>query len=124
MDTSSSNQSGQRPSGDPGRFDLAIGLLAIALYVVERCAAFFFLLRRAGAGGGVEAELLGFFFGREPYSILDILVGFDSYAGWFGLPIPRNILQVLLQGLHFLANVWIAGLPFAVYRKRSNRPRE
>ena len=94
-----------RPSGSGAeRFEPPIAILAFALYVLERCLAFAFLLNRAEAGGGWESRLLAFLFGSAPYSILDILFGFDTPAGWIGFLSPRNILQAVLQVVHFLIN--------------------
>jgi|WetSurMetagenome_2_1015567.scaffolds.fasta_scaffold79206_2 hypothetical protein len=94
------------------RFDIPIGILALTLYVIERWIAFAWLQSRSGSGTGWEAQGLEFFFGRPPYSILDILLGFDVPESWLGLLHPKNIAQAVLQALHFLINWFLAGLPF------------
>ncbi len=101
-----------KPVSDLQRFETPIGLLAIALYVIERLLAFTYLQNQAGSGAGMESQLLGFFFGQPPYSILDILLGFDVPETLIGIFNPRNILQALLQTAHFLINFFLAGLPF------------
>jgi hypothetical protein len=116
------------PSPKPGsgleRFEFAIGILALAGYIIERCIAFAFLQSRSASGGELESKILGFFFGQPPYSIFDILLGFGMPEGMLGILNPRNILQAILQALHFLANWWIAKLPFWTYLKWINRARE
>jgi hypothetical protein len=124
MDKASRPETESRTDTDPGRFDAAIGVLALALYVIERCLAFVFLESRSASAGLWETRLLEFFFGRPPYSIFDILAGFGPPEGMFALLSPRNILQALLQGLHFFANWWIARLPLQVILKWKNRGRE
>jgi hypothetical protein len=114
-----------KPDSDLKRFETPIGLLAIALYVIERLLAFAFLQDRAGSGTGLESQLLGFFFGQPPYSILDILFGFDIPESLIGIFNPRNIIQAILQAVHFLINWWLAGLPFRLYlllEKRNSEP--
>ncbi len=96
------------------RFEIPIGLLAIALYAIERVLAFAYLQNQTGSAG-MESRLLGFFFGQPPYSILDVLLGFDVPETWIGFLNPMNILQTLLQTLHFLINWFLSGLPFRVY---------
>jgi hypothetical protein len=55
---------------------------------------------------------MGFFFGRPPYSILNLLLGFDLNQGLFGLIQPMNLLAVMIQAVHFLVNFWIVRIPF------------
>ncbi len=112
-----------KPESDPKRFDTAIGLLALALYVIERCLAFALLQSRSVSGAGWESELLGYFFGQPPYSIFNILLGFTVPEGLLAMLNPRNIAQAVLQAAHFLTNWWIVGLPFRLFlflEKRGN----
>ena len=76
MEDFSQPEKDHKPVSDLQRFETPIGLLAIALYVIERLLAFACLQNQAGSGAGLESQLLGFFFGQPPYSILDILLGF------------------------------------------------
>ncbi len=111
MEDFSQPEKDHKPASDLQRFETPIGLLAIALYVIERLLAFAYLQNQAGSAG-MESQLLGFFFGQPPYSILDILLGFDVPETLIGILNPRNILQAILQTAHFLINFFLAGLPF------------
>lgn len=111
------------PAARPQSADLAVVALALLLYVLERYAAFAFLEWRAGSGGSVEAQLLVFFFGPPPYSLIVILLGFDSYQGLFGLPLPGRFVQVVLQVLFFMLNCRFITLLFAVFRKYMHQTR-
>jgi hypothetical protein len=113
MDDSTIQKTNPSPAARPQSADLAVVVLALLLYVLERYAAFVFLEWRTGSGGSVEAQLLGFFFGQPPYSLLDILLGFDSYQGLFGLPVWKYVPQVIIQGMLFLTNAWI--ISFCIY---------
>jgi hypothetical protein len=104
-----------KPESGLQRFGTPIGLLAIAVYVIERIAAFVCLRNRVGSGAGWESQLLGFFFGQPPYSILDILLGFDIPESWIGILDPRKIIQAVIQAIHFSINWWLAGLPFRLF---------
>jgi hypothetical protein len=106
------------------RYETAIAILAFAAYILERCAAFFILQNRAGSGGDLESQLLEFFFGQTPHSVLDVLLGFGPPEALREILNPRNILQAVLQGLHFLANWWIVSLPFRMYAGWKSRNRE
>ena len=114
MEDFSQPEKNHKPVSDLQRFETPIGLLAIALYVVERLLAFAYLQNQAGFAG-MESQLLGFFFGQPPYSILDILLGFDVPESLIGILNPRNIVQAVLQAVHFLINWWLAGLPFRLF---------
>jgi hypothetical protein len=111
MEDFSRPEKDHKPVSDLQRFETPIGLLAIALYIIERLLAFAYLQDQAGSAG-MESQLLGFFFGQPPYSILDILLGFDVPETLIGILNPRNILQAALQTVHFLINFFLAGLPF------------
>jgi hypothetical protein len=84
------------------------------LYIIQRCVAFAWLQSLSGSGTGWEANGLEFFFGRPPYSILDILLGFDIPESMLGLLNPKNIAQAVLQSMHFLINWFFAGVPFRI----------
>jgi hypothetical protein len=123
MDDSTIQKTNPSPAARPQSADLAVVVLALLLYVLERYAAFVFLEWRTGSGGSVEAQLLGFFFGQPPYSLPVILLGFDSHRGLFGLPLPGRLVQVVLQVLLFVANCWFVNIPFAIFRKYIRRTR-
>jgi hypothetical protein len=89
---------------DLERFDTAIVILALILYIAERYAIFAYLFNHSNPVSGFESQILGFLFGRPPYSILNILLGFDSSQGLFGIILPINFLAVVLQFGHFLLN--------------------
>jgi hypothetical protein len=101
-----------RPVSDPKRFETAIGILALALYVIERCLAFAYLRSRSISGTGWEFQVLEFFFGQPPYSIFNILFGFGVPEALLSILNPRNIAQAVLQAVLFLLNWWLVGLPF------------
>jgi hypothetical protein len=103
---------GGNDTDDLERFDFAIVIIALILYVVERCLAFAFLQSRSGDAGALESQLMGFFFGRPPYSILNLLLGFDLNKGLFGLIQPMNLLVAIIQAAHFLVNFWIVRFSF------------
>jgi hypothetical protein len=94
------------------RFDTAIVILALIFYIVERCAIFAYLLNHSNPVSGFESQILGFLFGRPPYSFLNILLGFDSNQGLFGIILPINFLSVVLQSGHFLLNYLMVRIPF------------
>jgi hypothetical protein len=112
MENPQSSEANSTPKSNLDRFDVPIGILALTLYIIQRCVAFAWLQSLSGSGTGWEANALEFFFGRPPYSILDILLGFDIPESMLGLLNPRNFLQAILQAVHFLINWWLAGLPF------------
>jgi hypothetical protein len=93
-------------------FEFPIVAIALVLYVAERCLVFAFLQSRSGDAGAFESQVMGFFFGRPPYSILNLLLGFDLNQGLFGLIQPMNLLAVMIQAVHFLINFWIVRIPF------------
>jgi len=101
-----------KPESDLARFEIPIGILAIVMYVLERVLAFAWLQNRSVSGTGWETEFLGFFFGQAPYSFFNILLGFDVPESLLVILNPRNIAQAVLQALHFLINLFLAGLPF------------
>jgi len=96
---------------NPERFDTAIVILALILYIVERYAIFAYLLNHSNPASGIESQMLGFLFGRPPFSILNILLGFDSSQGLFGIILPINFLAVVLQSGHFLLNYLMVRIP-------------
>jgi|PlaIllAssembly_1097288.scaffolds.fasta_scaffold701417_2 hypothetical protein len=108
------------PSGT-GRFDLAIGVLAFAGYVLERFLVFLFL--RSRTGGEWESGLLELFFGKAPYSVLNVVLGFSPPEAIWELLTPVALGRALLQVLHFLANWWLASLPFRAYARWRDRGR-
>jgi hypothetical protein len=102
-----------KPESDPKRIETAIGILALALYVIERCLAFVYLQSRSISGtAGWESQVLEFFFGQPPYSIFNILFGFGVPEALLSILNPRNIAQAVLQAVLFLLNWWLVGLPF------------
>lgn len=106
------------------RLEIPILLFALALYIIERCIAFVFLQSRSGSIGGLESQLLDFFFGQPPYSIFDLLLGFDPTGGLLDLLHPRSLLVVTVQIIHFWVNYWMIKLPFRlVFRIIDNRRR-
>ncbi|MGD0174250.1 MAG: hypothetical protein ABSC61_07440 [Anaerolineales bacterium] len=86
------------------RFDTAIVILALILYIAERYAIFAHLLNQINPVCGFESQILGFLFGRPPYTFLNIFLGFNSSQGLFGIILPINFLPVVLQTGHFLLN--------------------
>ncbi len=115
MENFSPPENDLKPESDLARFEIPIGLLAIALYVIERVLAFTWLRTVSASSTGLDSQLLGFFFGEPPYSILDILFGFDIPELLIGILNPKNIIQAVLQAVHFFINWWLAGLPFRLY---------
>jgi hypothetical protein len=94
------------------RFEFPIVAISLVLYMVERCLAFALLQSRSGDAGALESQIMVFFFGQPPYSILNLLLGFDLNQGLFGLIQPINLLRAMIQAAHFLVNYWIARFPF------------
>jgi hypothetical protein len=103
------------------RFEFPIVAIALVLYVAERCLVFAFLQNRSGDAGVLESQVMGFFFGRPPYSILNLLLGFDLNQGFFGLIQPINLLRVISQAAHFLLNYWIVRLPLLLVTRLLKR---
>ena len=99
---------------DLERFDTAIGIFALILYILERYAIFAYLLNHSNPVSGFESQILEFLFGRPPYSILNILLGFDSSQDLFGIILPINFLSVVLQSGHFLLNYLMVRFPFPI----------
>jgi hypothetical protein len=106
---------------DLERFEFPIIAIAFVLYVVERCLAFAFLQSRSGDAGAFEFQVMGFLFGQPPYSILNLLLGFDLNLGLFGLFQPINLLRGMIQAAHFLANYWIVRFPFLYISRFMNK---
>lgn len=103
----------------PERYDGAIVVVALLFYIVERYALFAILLQRPE--NGLESQILGFLYGRPPFSIRNILLGFDSNQGMFGLIMPNNLVAVVLQSGHFLLNYLIVRFPFSLIEKLQKR---
>jgi hypothetical protein len=112
MEFSADPKQDLKSESDLTRFEIPIGILAIVMYVLERVLAFAWLQSRSVSGAGWETEFLGFFFGQAPYSFFNILLGFDVPETFIGMLNPGNILRALLQVVHFLINIFLAGLPF------------
>jgi len=68
---------GENREADLERFEFAFVITALALYVAERCLLFAFLQGHSGDAGRLESQVNEFLFGRPPYSIFNILLGFD-----------------------------------------------
>ncbi len=113
-----------KPAADLERFEIAIVVIAFVLYGIERCLAFAFLQCRMDTAGGLESQFLEFFFGKQPYSILDILLGFDFGDGLLSLFQPRNLLLVTFQIIHFWINYWILKLPLLLLSRVLKRNTE
>ncbi len=92
---------------DLERFEFAIVIIALALYVAERWFGFALLQGRTGFAGWFESQVKEFLFGQPPYSILNLLLGFDLNQGLFGFLQPLNLFRVVIQAAHFLINYWI-----------------
>lgn len=97
---------------DPERFESPIIVIALALYIIERCLAFAFLQSRSASAGALESMVMGFLFGQPPFSIFNILLGFELNQGLFVLLQPRILLSVTIQIAHFWVNYWIVRFPF------------
>jgi hypothetical protein len=113
-----------QPKSSLEQFEFQIGILALVLYVLERCAAFAFLQSRIAVAGAIESRIMEFFFGRAPYSVFDIVLGFGPPENMLEILNPINILKAGLQAGHFLVNWLIVGLPFRVYLKFTNFKKE
>jgi hypothetical protein len=122
MDNTPPKEPGSRP--DPDRFEWPILLAAFGFYAIERCLVFAFLTGRAAPAGSLESQILEFFFGKQPYSIFDILLGFDFGGGWIEIFQPRNIILVMLQILHFWINYWVIKLPLLFLSRWFARAKE
>jgi hypothetical protein len=110
---------------DPERFEFVIVIIALGLYVAERCLAFAFLDSRGAGAGAMESLLRQILFGRPPFSIFNVVLGFDLNQGLFGLVQPFNLLAVTIQVVHFLINYGIVRIPFLllanIIRRRTDQ---
>jgi hypothetical protein len=98
-------------------FDFAIAIIALGLYVLERCIVFALLQNRISDASSWQTWIQGVLYGQPPYSILNVLLGFDLNQGLFGWVQPRYLLTVTIQVVHFLANYWIVRFPFLLMVK-------
>ncbi len=103
-------------SNEDGVFEkwgCAIFILAAILLGIQRYIAFAFLYQMGMQGNQAAQQLHMFLFGSPPYSIIDILLGFEiSDQGLFFLFQPHNWLLGLIQAIHFGLNVGLAYIPF------------
>jgi hypothetical protein len=102
----------RRYENDPERFEFPIIIIALVLYGLERWLAFAFLQSRSASAGALESMVMGFLFGQPPFSIFNILLGFELNQGLFVLLQPRILLSVTIQIAHFWVNYWIVRFPF------------
>jgi hypothetical protein len=97
------------------KYEFPIVAFALGFYVIERFLAFIFLQNWSVESGAMESQILGFLFGQPPYSILNILLGFDLNQGLFGFVQPRNLILAAIQIAHFGLNYWILKLPMIAF---------
>jgi len=116
MDNLSHSETIGKPEADLDRFDIPIVVIALVLYVIERILAFSFLLGRSGSAGTLETQVMGFLFGQPPFSILDVLLGFDFTQGLFGLAQPKTLVLATIQIAHFWVNYWIVKFPIMIFQ--------
>jgi hypothetical protein len=110
MEDSKKSDPSSRYKDDPERFEFPI--IALVPYGLERCLAFAFLQSRSASAGALESMVMGFLFGQPPYSIFNILLGFELNRELFVLIQPRILLSVAIQIIHFWMNYWIVRFPF------------
>jgi hypothetical protein len=95
----------------------AIFIIAAILLAVERLFLFYALASPAIATVPF-ASMHDFMFGSAPYSIFDVLLGFEVPSeGLFFILQPRNLALGAFQAVHFGINLAVAHGPFLAYSK-------
>jgi hypothetical protein len=86
--------------------------LATLLFAFQRYIAFRFLLHQTEQGSQISQQFLMFLFGKPPFSISDIFLGFQLFdEGVIFILQPRSWLIAIVQGIHFGLNIGIAYIP-------------
>jgi hypothetical protein len=88
------------------RWGTAVLIVSVVLFAVERYVVFSALVPLASAGSHSAGEVLGFLYGNPPYSIFNVLLGFEIPAeGLFFLLQPHNVLLGISQAIHYGINL-------------------
>jgi hypothetical protein len=100
-----------------------IFILAAALFAGQRFLLFSWLLYTSANGSAPAYQALQFLYGNPPFSIIDILLGFDFPSeGWFYLLQPHNIAVGAAQAVHFAITLGLAYLPFWLFDRARKSP--
>lgn len=100
------------------RYGCIIFLVAALFLGFERIVLFYSLPRMPEYALGVFASLHSFMFGEPPYSLFDILLGFQfPDEGLLFILQPRNLAIGVFQAFHYGLNVLAAAFPFWIATK-------
>ena len=102
-------------------------IIATVLFAIQRFLIFSFLGNLSSQANSTASAILDFLFGEPPYSVFDLLLGFEMPDdALFYLLQPRNWALGLVQAIHWGLNIGLAMLPFWLFSqtKKSSRVRK
>lgn len=100
------------------KFGCLIFTIAALLLAAQRYLAFVFLGWESASGSSTAFSIMDFMFGDPPYSVFDVLLGFQiPDEGIFFLLQPHNLALGLVQAVHFGINVGLTMFPFWLLAK-------
>ena len=100
------------------RWGWAVLIIAALLFAIERYILFSVLVPLSAAGSQAAAQALAFLYGNPPYSIFNVLLGFQiPDEGLMFLLQPHNMLLGFTQALHYGINLGLAFAPFWLLEK-------
>ena len=102
------------------KFGSLIIILALLIYISTRIFLFNYLPNSASSSS-ISSIIHHLLFGSEPFSIINVILGFDLNEGLFGLIQPKNLLLVIVQGCYFFLSYSFVRLPFIALTKILNR---
>jgi len=98
------------------RYGCLILIIATILFAIQRYFIFLFLGYLSTQASSTASSALDFLFGESPYSVFDVLLGFEiPDEGLFYLLQPRNWALGLVQAIHWGLNIGLATLPFRLF---------
>jgi len=100
------------------RWGWAVLLIGALLFATQRYILFSVLVPLSAARSEAAAQTLAFLYGNPPYSIFDVLLGFQiPDEGIVFLLQPHNMLLGIAQALHYGINLALAFAPFWLLEK-------
>ena len=105
------NDQGEQSSFE--RWGCVLLILATLLFAVERYLIFGVVQQWSAQGNRAAEQLVDLLFGEAPFSVFDVLLGFEfPDEGLLFLLQPRNLAVGAIQAVHFGLNLGLVTLPF------------
>ena len=116
MDNYYSSESLDGEDSFGNRYGCLILIIATVLFAIQRFLIFSFLGNLSSQANSTASAILDFLFGEPPYSVFDLLLGFEMPDdALFYLLQPRNWALGLVQAIHWGLNIGLAMLPFWLF---------